>query len=380
MKIHSGDKSNKCNQCNYASLQAGDLRKHLKTHSGEKSNKCNASNLKEHLMLSHAKKQNELNYQQKILQKILNDEEAEMYSGEKSNKCNQCDYVFSYASDLRTHMKKHSGETVEKQILNDKETEETEESMDGTENIQTQMETKTAEIREEQREEITFVDVEESNESQSIDVEENNDSEYYDDGEIFKCKECYHKATTKHNLLNHSKTHTKPYECVECGAKFSENSKLKKHILGIHEGQKKHICPHCKFKSNDRGQYNHHVGMVHSNKGTLYKCERCEKSFGEKGKLKNHQNVHDKVYQFPCKNCSKICLTQQKLTQHNLSHREKNIKCNLCEKLFKEKKKLTLHTNTHTKENIFPCRICTFSSTQKSNLTVHMKKKHANEK
>ena len=33
--------SNKCNQCDYASSQAGNLRIHLKTHSGEKSNICN---------------------------------------------------------------------------------------------------------------------------------------------------------------------------------------------------------------------------------------------------------------------------------------------------------------------------------------------------
>ena len=32
---------NKCNQCDFASSGAGDLRTHLKTHSGEKSNKCN---------------------------------------------------------------------------------------------------------------------------------------------------------------------------------------------------------------------------------------------------------------------------------------------------------------------------------------------------
>ena len=38
LKRHSGEKSNKCNQCGYASSQAGHLRRHLKTHSGEKSN------------------------------------------------------------------------------------------------------------------------------------------------------------------------------------------------------------------------------------------------------------------------------------------------------------------------------------------------------
>ena len=37
----SGEKSNKCNQYDYESSQAGDLRRHLKIHSGEKSNKCN---------------------------------------------------------------------------------------------------------------------------------------------------------------------------------------------------------------------------------------------------------------------------------------------------------------------------------------------------
>ena len=57
------EKSNKCNQCDYASLQAGDLRRHLKTHSGE-----------------------------------------------KSNKCNQCDFASSLAGDLRRHLKTHGGE------------------------------------------------------------------------------------------------------------------------------------------------------------------------------------------------------------------------------------------------------------------------------
>ena len=41
MKTHNGIKSNKCNQCDFASSRAELLRGHLKTHSGEKPNKCN---------------------------------------------------------------------------------------------------------------------------------------------------------------------------------------------------------------------------------------------------------------------------------------------------------------------------------------------------
>ena len=55
--MHSGEKLNKCNQCDYATLHAYNLREHLKTHSGEKPNQCNvcdyassrASNLRRHL-------------------------------------------------------------------------------------------------------------------------------------------------------------------------------------------------------------------------------------------------------------------------------------------------------------------------------------------
>ena len=36
-KIHSGEKSNKCYQCDFASAYLGYLRRHLKANSGEKS-------------------------------------------------------------------------------------------------------------------------------------------------------------------------------------------------------------------------------------------------------------------------------------------------------------------------------------------------------
>ena len=85
-------KSNKCNQCDYASSQAVDLRTHLKTHSGEKPNKCsqcNFASIETGTLMRHFK----------------------THSGEKSKKCNQCAYESSFASALRAHLKTHSGET-----------------------------------------------------------------------------------------------------------------------------------------------------------------------------------------------------------------------------------------------------------------------------
>ena len=69
MKTHSGQKSNICNQCDFASSHAQSLKAHLKTHSGD-----------------------------------------------RSNKCNQCEFASAEQSDLRKHLKTHSGEKQKKSV------------------------------------------------------------------------------------------------------------------------------------------------------------------------------------------------------------------------------------------------------------------------
>ena len=66
MKTYSGEKLNKCNQCDFTSSRADNLRRHMKIHSGEKSNKCNqgefassrADNLRRHLKTHSGEKSN----------------------------------------------------------------------------------------------------------------------------------------------------------------------------------------------------------------------------------------------------------------------------------------------------------------------------------
>ena len=75
-KTGSAIESNKCNQCDYASSRAGDLKKHLITHSGGKSNKCS---------------------------------QCDFACSDPSSLRRQCDYASFHASDLRLHLKTHSG-------------------------------------------------------------------------------------------------------------------------------------------------------------------------------------------------------------------------------------------------------------------------------
>ena len=95
LKFHSGEKSFKCNQCDYASVHSHNLIRRLKTQSEEKSCKCNqcdyasvhSDGLRRHLKTN---------------------------SGKKSFKCNQCDFGSVHSDDLRTHLKL----TMEKSCTN----------------------------------------------------------------------------------------------------------------------------------------------------------------------------------------------------------------------------------------------------------------------
>ena len=63
---HCGEKSNKCEQCDFASFDAGSLRRYLKIHSG------------------------------------------------KISKCNLCEFASKKASYLRAYLKRHNGEKLNK--------------------------------------------------------------------------------------------------------------------------------------------------------------------------------------------------------------------------------------------------------------------------
>ena len=109
-KIHSGEKSNKCKQCEYAVLHAYHSSEHLNTHRKEHFHKCEQCDLafliQEILgrICKRTDKCNHCKYAQYQTGNLRT--QMKMHSGEKLNQCNQCDYVYSDPSTLRTHLKR----------------------------------------------------------------------------------------------------------------------------------------------------------------------------------------------------------------------------------------------------------------------------------
>ncbi|XP_056417783.1 transcription factor IIIA [Hyla sarda] len=165
------------------------------------------------------------------------------------------------------------------------------------------------------------------------------------------------KEFKKHNQLKiHQYIHTnqQPFKCTHegCDKRYSSPSHLKRHEK-THAGyrcQKDSACP---FVGKTWSEYLKHAANVHSD----VTCSVCNRTFKNKGNLKDHKQVHKGeriVFCCPRENCDRSYTTKFNLRNHILAFHE-GVRQFVCEhegcgKTFVMRQSLDRHVNTHNPE------------------------------
>jgi len=136
------------------------------------------------------------------------------------------------------------------------------------------------------------------------------------------------------------------FSCDKCEKHYSNKQKLKIHFQSRHEGIK-------------------------------YACNQCDKQFTLQWNLITHiQSKHEGV-KYACNQCDKQYTTQGDLAIHVQSKHE-GIKyaCNQCDKQFTQQRNLAKHVQSKHEGVKYPCNKCDYQSTRQGNLRKHIKSKH----
>ncbi|XP_055625935.1 zinc finger protein 728-like isoform X2 [Toxorhynchites rutilus septentrionalis] len=180
------------------------------------------------------------------------------------------------------------------------------------------------------------------------------------------------KGKLTENARNGAKKYTK--ECPICGV---PQQNLNQHMT-VHLGTKKYVwnkpykCDQCDKCFGDPTALKSHK-IIHSNEAN-FRCDICQNTFKYRHSLKSHIRSHNDDRRHSCTYCEMAFVTSSGLKKHIRRHTgERPYKCKHCSKAFTAAGNLQIHQKTHTRERPFQCAICESRFGYKAVLKQHMK-------
>ena len=122
-----------------------------------------------------------------------------------------------------------------------------------------------------------------------------------------------------------------------------------------------------------RGRGNRSEGGSQNGREKLFTCKTCNRSFGYKHVLQNHERTHTGEKPFECTVCHKRFTRDHHLKTHMRLHTgEKPYSCTHCDRLFVQVANLRRHLRVHTGEKPYRCELCEARFSDSNQLKAHM--------
>ncbi|XP_039748354.1 gastrula zinc finger protein XlCGF26.1-like isoform X2 [Pararge aegeria] len=232
------------------------------------------------------------------------------------------------------------------------------------------------------------------------------------------CDETINEDTLPFHIEQHFQKNQ--VSCTNCGEILKNNESLQKHLVEYNSKKPKRkprrkrgtpltiedlTCGMCKKVYKNPNSLRDHMKIHTDDRKRNYTCDRCGKTFYNKGTLTSHIMAHDKVrphicricnksFLFPnmlrrhvemhsgikpfsCEQCGRCFRLQYQLNAHKIIHTDSMPHvCQYCNKAFRFKQILKNHERQHTGAKPYSCQSCSMEFTNWSNYNKHMKRRH----